>query len=381
MNDSSSDKIKVYFENLNGIRFIAALLVIVHHIEQFKRKLGINGVFIKAIDMVGKLGVVLFFVLSGFLITYLLLKEQEVKKRIAVKSFYLRRILRIWPLYFAIVFIAFFIMPFSELFALPGLGKDFVWNDLGIKLALFAAFLPNLVLSIYGAIPYVSQAWSIGAEEQFYLIWPVLNNKFKNKWILMFCVILVYLFIRSLLYLLPSANYATILKGFWESAPIHCMAIGGMFSLLIYDKNPIVLKLKAIIFNKVLQWSVLLLTIGLIVKAVRFPFIQFEVFSVLFGILIVNFAANNKRIFSLEYSWLNYLGKISYGLYMYHPIAIVFTIVMLQRAAKANDLLIYPISLLVVIIIASLSYEFFEKRFIKLKGKYSQIISGDNAKD
>jgi len=92
---------KVYFPNLNGLRFIAASLVIVHHVEQFKEILGYSNYnefsFIK---LIGKLGVMLFFVLSGFLITYLLLVEQKEKGTIAIKSFYMRRLLRIWPLYF-----------------------------------------------------------------------------------------------------------------------------------------------------------------------------------------------------------------------------------------------------------------------------------------
>ena len=90
---------KIYFPNLNGLRFIAAFMVIVHHVEQFKSLFGLENVFHESpfISIVGKLGVVLFFVLSGFLITYLLLVEEEVTGTISIKSFYIRRFLRIWP--------------------------------------------------------------------------------------------------------------------------------------------------------------------------------------------------------------------------------------------------------------------------------------------
>lgn len=66
---------KVYFPNLNGLRFVAAFMVIIHHVEQFKNLFGLENIFHKSpfISIVGKLGVILFFVLSGFLITYLLL--------------------------------------------------------------------------------------------------------------------------------------------------------------------------------------------------------------------------------------------------------------------------------------------------------------------
>src|ERR1700741_1236659 len=99
------DKQKIYFPNLNGLRFIAAFLVIIHHIEQIKSILHLPNYLgrIPCISKIGKFGVVLFFVLSGFLITYLLLTEENTFKKISVRQFYMRRILRIWPLYFLIV--------------------------------------------------------------------------------------------------------------------------------------------------------------------------------------------------------------------------------------------------------------------------------------
>ena len=101
MNQNSN---KIYFPNLNGIRFIAAFAVILHHLEQFKYLLGYkNNWENPIIHQIGPLGVILFFVLSGFLITYLLLVEEKQTKTISIKSFYMRRILRIWPLYYLII--------------------------------------------------------------------------------------------------------------------------------------------------------------------------------------------------------------------------------------------------------------------------------------
>ena len=100
---------KFYFKNLDGIRFIGALMVIIHHIEQNKSVFGIANIWNNpVIQSIGPLGVNLFFTLSGFLITYLLLKEYNTNKTIDVKSFYIRRILRIWPLYFLLIIIGFF---------------------------------------------------------------------------------------------------------------------------------------------------------------------------------------------------------------------------------------------------------------------------------
>ncbi|GHT66178.1 hypothetical protein AGMMS50239_27220 [Bacteroidia bacterium] len=88
---------KIYFPNLNGLRFIAALMVIVCHLEQFLFIFGYANHW-SSVSILGTLGVQLFFVLSGFLITYLLLSEENKTKTISIKDFYIRRILRIWPL-------------------------------------------------------------------------------------------------------------------------------------------------------------------------------------------------------------------------------------------------------------------------------------------
>ena len=87
---------KVYFENLNTIGLIAAFFVIIQHVEQIKNYFNLPNIWNnKFIANIGGIGVILFFVLSGFLISYLLFKEQEVIHTISIKKFYIRRILRI----------------------------------------------------------------------------------------------------------------------------------------------------------------------------------------------------------------------------------------------------------------------------------------------
>jgi peptidoglycan/LPS O-acetylase OafA/YrhL len=370
---------KVYFENLNSIRFIAASLVIFNHIEHFKNLFHISNHY-ESINIIGKLGVVLFFVLSGFLISYLLFKEKEVTNTISIKSFYIRRILRIWPLYFLIVFLTFFIFPFVSFLTIEGFDKTFLWTDLFYKLILYITFLPNLVLAIYGIMPFVDITWSIGVEEQFYLIWPILNKKIKNKWLIMASVILIYLIIKRYIYYLPK-NIHDIIENFWTMTPIDCMAIGGVFALLLYDNHKYVSKIRNFLYLKIVQWVTLILTIFLISIGYKLPGFYYESYAILFGILILNFASNPNKIFSMENRVLNYLGKISYGLYMYHSILIVISIQICRFYNTQNDYIIYPLSFILTILVASFSYNFFEKRFIDKKIQYTKIMSGDNARD
>jgi peptidoglycan/LPS O-acetylase OafA/YrhL len=375
----------VYLPNLNAIRFIAALLVIIRHIEQNKALFDLPFNESPFINIIGKLGVVIFFVLSGFLISYLLFKEQDTTQTISIKDFYIRRILRIWPLYFLVVLSALFIIPFIPLFSIPGFDRSVVWHDLLWKTALYVLFLPNMAVFTFSIVPFADQSWSIGAEEQFYLIWPVLNKKFKKKkWLLFFIVIAAYLLIRSFLYVATeyySYEAFKFVRVFWSSTPIDCMAIGGLFALIGYRDTQFANQLRSILFKRWLQWSVLLITIVLIARGFYASFFHFEFYSLLFGILILNFALNDKRIFSMENKVLNYLGKISYGLYMYHMLAIVLCIKALTRNHSINNYTLYPLAIVTTIAISSLSYYFFENWFIRRKRKYSVILSGDNVKD
>ena len=110
--------------------------------------------------------------LSGFLISYLLLTEQKVAGSISVAKFYGRRILRIWPLYYLLVLLTFVVLPPIALFAVPtysALMPASVWWTL----PLYALLLPHVALTLFPPVPFAEPLWSIGVEEQFYLLWPV----------------------------------------------------------------------------------------------------------------------------------------------------------------------------------------------------------------
>lgn len=375
------DKEKIYFPNLNGLRFIAASMVILHHVGQFQSVFGGAEqwtiiAYLKDNFWIGKLGVILFFVLSGFLITYLLMAEEKVFKTINIPKFYMRRVLRIWPLYFLIVILAFFVFPNIDFFSWPNLGKEVIQTNLALKLFLYVVFMPNMALSLLGIVPYVSHTWSIGTEEQFYLVWPVLLKHIKKYRIgLMFMIILGYIFIAKFLSssLAGAIPYQNVISLFWSSFNIDCMAIGGIYALLLFNNH----KSLKLLRNLYLFYVVLVLLILMIIKGIYIPHINYEIYAVLFGIIILNFASNPDIKISLENKYFNYLGNISYGLYMYHPIGIIIALSICLNIHQTSNWLVYPLCILITIIISGLSYRYFETYFLKFKHKFSNIISGN----
>ncbi len=368
---------KVYFPNLNGLRFIAALLVIIHHIEQMKSLLGFENNWSNAVVvLIGKLGVVLFFVLSGFLITYLLLVEEKETNTISIKAFYIRRFLRIWPLYYLLVGLSFFLfshIPFLHI----GTWSAVFFDGFSIKLILFMLFLPNVAMNIYAPIPFANQLWSVGIEEQFYLIWPILMKKIRNKKVLLYAVIFGYLFIKTIGFaclhkILVGNETLHIAESIFDSFSIDCMAIGSLFAFLLFTKHRLLNFFSSIYVQAASYIAIVLL----IAKGIDIPYIQNECYGMLFGIVILNMAANEKSMLKLEYKPLHYLGKISYGLYMYHPFAIVISIKLLDGMHITNAAAQYASSILLTILISALSYRFYERYFIRKKLKYSNVISG-----
>lgn len=366
----------VYFPNLNGLRFIAALWVIIHHIEQIKLIFKVDNYWhLPFVDLIGKLGVVLFFVLSGFLITYLLLQERRATGTISIRHFYLRRILRIWPLYYLIVFLGLFILPLIPFFDIP-LYSDLLHRNFLIKAVLFIVILPNLVAT---PVPHINQTWSIGVEEQFYAFWPLLLKKVGHPLRAALGTITVYLLIKFSLILLPQIginNQAiSFIAKFWNSFNVDCMAIGGVIAWALFYRRENILR---VLFNRWVQVATYLITAAMIFWGVEIPYLHQETYACLFAIIILNLAANNQTIIRLEHPVLHYLGKISFGIYMYHMIAILIAFKVLQPIFPGNNLLLYSASILLTILMASASYEWFEHRFIKAKVKFSTVLSGDN---
>lgn len=359
-------KNKIYFHNLNGLRFFAASFVIICHVELIKKYYHIDN-FREETIFLGGLGVDLFFVLSGFLITFLLLKEKERFFKIDYKAFYIRRVLRIWPLYYIIIILSLFILPNFDMFKMPFLYSNFnSATDLLYVLLFFILMLPN-VLFFIKPIQFAAQTWSIGTEEQFYLIWPLLIGNTKKYKVLFLSILVVYwafYFIFKLSFF-DEFRFIEISRSFYNLFKIDVLTIGSFAAILLFEKNSI---LDKIINIKVFIISLLLL---LYFYTNENLFVERIVYSLLFALLILNFVTLKSLSTVLEFKAINYLGKISYGIYMYHLILIVLTMNFLIKFNCLNNVLLYALSFILTIVVSSLSYEYLEKPFLKLKLKYS----------
>jgi len=354
--------------NLDTLRFIAASLVIIHHIELYKDAFFVsNFADTPFIKVIGKLGVVLFFVLSGFLITTLLLAEKQIKQEISFKKFYIRRILRIWPVYYLIVLLGFFVWPEIPFLEFPNHSNVHDQVSSPLNFIFYVTIFANVGWAVFGNIPFTTQTWSLATEEQFYLIWPLIINYFNKKLLLvMFLVILLYhaslyFFWSSYSEMIPYRKY---FLGFLYAFNINCMAIGGIFAVLIHRKHKII----NVIFNKYIFLSVTLGTIILLFLGKKFGNLHYDIYSILFGIIISNLAFNEKYSGVLENKITNYLGSVSYGLYMFHAIAVVIAIKL--SIYFNSNWIIYPLTFSMTILVSHLSYKYFEGYFLRFKTKF-----------
>jgi len=353
----------IHLTGLNGIRAIAAIAVVLSHIN-----LGLGGFnlpAIKSLDLAGY-GVTMFFALSGFLITYLLLHEKQ-KQEIDIQKFYLRRILRIWPLYFLYLFTSILVAYQA------GISKEPIPSSLGYYIFLAA----NIPFIFGGALPFIAHLWSIGVEEQFYLFWPwIIKNRKERTLITVIAFALVFLLLRLICRFIEYKWGNPLPYLVIQVIRFDCMAIGGLGAILFYNQNKLFEKIVYLKVVQIIAWLVIVLLA--FNKFHIASVIDSDIISVITVIIIVNVCNNPHTLISLDYNIFNFLGKISYGIYVIHPLIIFFyarflNIFYLPVSVKYT--LVYTGVVLLTIVVAYLSYEFYEKRFIKLKDKFSIIKS------
>jgi len=372
---------RTYFPNLDGLRFIGSLIIILLHVESIKKLYSIptSNIF-KRYALIGNMDVTMFFVLSGFLITYLLLKEKKETGTINLKAYYTRRTLRIWPLYYLILILGFFVLPYLS----TSFGATNSYKQFGLYFTSFL-FLPHAIIP-GNRLPYsLGPTWSVRVEELFYLCLPLLLLKTKKYLTSFILIALILLLVRNVLLL--GDNYLGI-KAFFKIVfflvqyRIGCMIIGGIGAYLVaFEKKDIL----TFLYRRDFQWIIYILTVLLLLLKIgikpsfeeNFPSVFYEIYSVLFVIIIINLATNPQSVIWLDYKWMNYLGKISYGLYLYNSIMRIFSLELTEYLFKRElsgwlmNVCLYFFTLVFTIGISILSYEFFEKSFLNLKKRFS----------
>ena len=370
---------KIYFPGLNGIRFIAALLVIIDHTELFKGYLGLPTLWANSYSAyLGSFGVSIFFVLSGFLITYLLLEEQKAGP-IRIKHFYFRRILRIWPLYYLLVLLGFLVIPYLSFFQIPQYSSHM--NDSLERFLLFFGLAANVAFVYFPTVAFSNILWSVAVEEQFYLFWPhVVKIKQKLLGVMLF-LLLLYLILKFY-----SGNLNPKFEELVFRTRFSSMIIGGLGAYhLFYQKTLI-----QFLYHRLVQGALLLLLVAMGIDWVdlkALTWLQDELLSLVVCGLLINIGANPKSLVNLENSAFSYLGKLSYGLYIYHLFAVVLVLKFLPSLFPIQDWSLwisYPLILGSILVLTTavshLSYRYFESYFLRKKVWFSTVLSGDMVK-
>lgn len=353
---------------LNGLRAIAAIAVVISHITLALKEFHLNPYILgvaedgkpKGLSLAG-FGVSIFFVLSGFLITYLLQAEKEVNS-INIKKFYLRRILRIWPLYYMyLILVVITILVFKLDFDLK-------------SLLLYIFYAANIPFILNTTLPFVAHYWSLGVEEQFYLFWPWVNKKIDHHiipTIITFIVILV-----GTKVLLHFYRPNSLLESIIHVTRFHTMMIGALGAILYKQGNRFFLEITNNKIAQAIGWMIIFL-----VAINKYHFISIidnEIISIVTLVLIIGQIHITNRLINLELTFLDFLGKISYGIYVIHPLIIFLLSKSLNQIniqATYKYFMVYFTTLTLTIIISHLSYKYFERYFLVIKKRFVVVPS------
>lgn len=365
----NTSAISLYLPELDGLRFFAFLLVFIHHQGIFK-----NIPHLNIFHYYGWIGVDLFFSLSAFLFTKLLIFEYNKTQTISFKKFYIRRIFRIWPIYFIFIL-------FSILILLFAFENGIIDQYILIRIIGLFTFTDNIMSVFYGnynPLPYVGHLWTISFEEQFYIIVPIIilflihtTTKRRIFYFILFFIlfnIIRFIFVfNNLSYLslwvLPITHFESILFG---------IAIGfGSFDFIQNKVNPIYLGLISILSFISISWLTNITHISY-VTLLSYFLIGISTSCALYSVL---HSRSLKYFFSQPI--FIFLGKRSYGLYVYHQLGIGLASKMVRNIdlLPSNGFASFVYSITFTIIASIISYYVIETPFLKWKKRFELINS------
>ena len=367
----------VYFEQLNGIRFIAVFLVLIDHWL----------IPINPFSFFGHLGVVMFFVLSGFLITRILFENADSCRAnhsspiVKMVRFIYRRSLRIFPIYFLLLAV-------GGIFSLSNFSEIAGW---------LISYTPNFYIILHNRWMGVwDHLWSLAVEEQYYLFFPyfiffISAAKYPR---LLIWMLLIGIGSRLSFFLLASHE---VKESFWmisyvnPLAAIDSFGLGGILAYLYHYKNEqfvnlvsrsYFLPISLLAFVGILYFSHVSINTHDNIWAIVFE----RFFAGFFSFFLIAQAIGSRSWMLgrfLTYSWVSYIGQISYGIYLYHNVVYNYyhekgntiigylaTFLPNLNVELPNFILIkFVLSLIIVIILASFSWFFIEKPINRFKNR------------
>jgi peptidoglycan/LPS O-acetylase OafA/YrhL len=360
---------RFYQPELDGLRFYAFLGVFICHTLPFEGSFyhslhlplpGLWGATVKA----GAAGVDLFFALSAFLITSLLLKEREETGDISLKLFYARRILRIWPLYFLVIGLGIVL---SHTMANQHLPWYYV--------AGYLLFVGNWVHAIFGRPESIAfPLWTVSIEEQFYLVWPLLVKTLERRGLIISGIVMFLLAtVCRIAFVLAGISGGYIYYG--STARCDSIALGILIALF------------ATRLPKLTSTARLLLVVGGLVGWIASsawltdqpgPINMREVP----GRLIISLAAG-AMLYGCLYSrsklltgaWVVRLGKVSYGLYLLHLTGLLIAKSVLHPSSGAAQLATKAVGFGLTLLLAFASYRWVEAPFLRIKDRFARVLS------
>lgn len=366
-----------YHPELDILRFFAFFAVFIHHAlprnATFYIDAGLSPTatqWLLAAKSAGAFGVDLFFALSAFLITELLRREYVSRGKFSLSNFYIRRALRIWPLYFTFLAAAAFVIP--TILPHEKFGPMYIIS--------FALFFGNWICVTSG-MPFsvASPLWSISVEEQFYLGWPLLLRVFGMNLIKQLAIgmLAVALGVRVLLAALGVEG-----AGVWCNtlARLDPIALGALLAFVLRGRT----------FNLNTGYRLLLCGLALagwllvaryLSKDGPTSIISYAVSALASVSLLVAFLTTNSQLlYRPAFTWLVYLGRISYGLYVFHLFALtlmseLLVIPVLQIQLNFERRLLF--SFLLTVILAVVSYKWLEQPFLRLKKRFSHKATSE----
>jgi len=364
---------RFYAPELDVLRFIAFFGVFVFHAApkstEFYASAGapawLSNLLI-SIFGAGAFGVDLFFALSAYLITTLLLREREATGKLDLRSFYVRRILRIWPLYLSFVAFAAIMALF-----LP-------WQNLPLRyVAGFTLLAGNWVYVFYGLpASFAIPLWTVSIEEQFYLAWPLALRKSSVR---AMAVVAITLLVVGNIWRFALAIAA---------APVQQMEYNTFTRL-----DPIALGILLALFRDRIPtlsrgWRIALLCAGVVTSVANFGFsvsanppvkctwqlaLGHELTAMASAAILVAVMGSQNAF--LRNRWLLYLGKISYGLYVVHEFAHYCALRLVPAATPLRVIAQSAVGLALTILMAAASYRWLESPFLRLKERFALVQS------